>query len=163
MGAEDPRALLRLQLFQGFPGRMASVTALRFLVDHLPDLGRVRRVDDLSRLVEYADAVDTLLCADAADALMDSLTIVVQHVVLGVRLDGFAELIRMPFNFREQALCFRLDIEVGKYTDGHKDRQHDAEGQLKAYFPAEHRSPDTDSWSPVCRLPLFHRRRKISD
>lgn len=127
MGAEDPRALLRLQVLQGFPRQMASVTTLRFFVDHFPDVGRVRRVDDLSRLIEYADTVNALLPADTADALMDLLSIVVQHVVFGVRFDVFAELIRMPLHFVEQVLFFGLDIEVGENADHDKDRQHHTE------------------------------------
>ena len=76
---------------------------------------------------------------------MDPLPIVVQHVVFGVRLDGFAELVRMPLHFVEQALCFGLDIEVGENADRQKDRQYYTEGQLNAYFPTEHISPATDS------------------
>ena len=156
MGAKDPRAFLRLQMLEGFPRRMASVTALRFLVDHRPDLGRLRRVDDLSRLIEYADAVYALLFSDAADTFMDPVPIIPQHVVFGVRLDGLAELIRMPLHFREQALSFGLDIEVGEDADRQKDRQYHTEGQLKSYFPTEHISPATDSsasYPPVSRGP----------
>ncbi len=85
---------------------------------------------------------------------MDPLSIVAQHVVFGVRLDGFAELIRMPLHFREQAISFGLNIEVGENADRQKDRQYDTEGQLKAYFPTEHISPATDSsasYSPASR------------
>ena len=127
MGAEDPRTFRCLQVLQGFPRQMASVTTLRFLVDHFPDVGRVRRVDNLSRLIEYADSVNALLPADTADALMDLLSIVVQHVVFGVRLDVFAELIRMPLHFVEQAHFFGLDIEVSENADRYKHRQHHTE------------------------------------
>jgi hypothetical protein len=84
----------------------------------------------------------------------------VQHVVFGVRLDGFAELIRMTFHFIEQAFFFGLDIEVGENADREEDRQHHTESELKTYFPAEHRSPAMNSGFSG---PFFHRRRKISD
>jgi len=37
---------------------------------------------------------------------------------------------RSPFDFREQAPVFGLDIEVSKNSDHDKDRQRYAEGQL---------------------------------
>ena len=100
--------------FTGLPVRVAAENRLRFHVDHFADLGRFRRIDDLSRLIEYADAVNGLLPADAADALLDPLPVVVQHVVPHVRLEVFTVLLRMPFYLREQAPVFGLDIEVSK-------------------------------------------------
>ena len=128
MGAEDPHTLLLSQEFQWFPRQMAAVADICFFIDYLPDLGLVRRIDDLSRLIEYADAVNALLTADAVDATLDPGSIVVQHVVPHVHFEVFAELVRMPLYLHEQALVFGLDIEVSKNADHYKDRQHRAEG-----------------------------------
>jgi hypothetical protein len=125
---EDPGALLLLQELQGFPGKMAAETDIRFHVDYLPDFGRVRRIDDFPRLIEYADAVNALLTADTSDAILYPGSIIVQHVVSHVRFEVFAELVRMPLNLKEQALVFGLDIEVSENADHYKDRQHHAEG-----------------------------------
>ncbi len=100
---EDPGALLGFQVLQGFAHRVAAVAALGLLVDHLADVGGVAGVDDLPRLVEYADTVDALLLPDPADALVDPLAIVVQHVVFGVGLDGFAQLTRVTLHLVQQA------------------------------------------------------------
>ena len=72
---------------------------------------------------------------------MDPFPVVAQHVVFGVRLDRFAELIGMPLDFSKQAFCFGLDIEIGENANRKKNRQHDTEGQFVANFAIKHESP----------------------
>ena len=72
---------------------------------------------------------------------MNPLPVVVEHVVFSVALEVFAELVCMPLDFGQQAVLLRMDVEVGKDSNGQQGRDDDPESQPDREFVFQLRLP----------------------
>ncbi len=113
---------------------MAGITGFFLLVEHLADVGRVGRKDDLAFLVENADLFDAFLTADGVDGVIQHIGLVLEHVVFCAALHGLDNLIRTAFELGNDLVLLGLQVQIGEdANDRHRDAA-DGGNDFVAYF-----------------------------
>ena len=92
---------------------MAGIALLRRLVDHGPHFLSVGRVDDLPQVIEYANFLDALLGTKGVDGAMQSLRLVLEHIVAHTSFDGLTNETGVPYYLLYQLISLGVDVDRG--------------------------------------------------
>jgi hypothetical protein len=109
-------------------------------VDNAADFRLFTREPDLSLLIEDADPLDTAFLSHVANGLVQSLSVVAQHLIASAAHDQIADPLRARQNEFFGILPPEPVLQKRKHREDGGGAQDETHGQLRGYAKFEGRS-----------------------
>ncbi len=102
-----------------------GVVHVHLFVDEFVHLGRVRRETDASPVVDDADTHHSRLLRQFRDDVIETVTLIAQHVVGGISFDDVAHSCGVSEGRAFQMLSMKLNIQIAEHSeyDSHRGDQ----------------------------------------
>ncbi len=108
---------------------MTPIASFDIGIDPCSDFVFCRRKIDDPVLIQKADVFDTFLTTDFLNHLVNTIPVVLHHLVIGCPEDCVAEVVRILDRFLQINLLKGVDIQIGKHR--HCAQQYDSSGDRK--------------------------------